>query len=431
MPTTAKLIFAASILASGLLVSPTRAEPVTLPDSEELPVISMQEGEVGRAVSLRTIRAKYETPYAKIGELQTGWFCGNSKDVLWSPTTYTLFAGRLGRSFRKELENAHYAVPALASDSLFEEPGKEKPKTLELQVGMLIKEVNANYCLKTDGMQGGAYLKIFWQVYAPEAKKVLFETTTSGTYHSTAASKTDLGAYYEKAFTMAARNLLAAPGFHDAVMNKDVPPAAATTTDTFSALKIKAYRPLTEPLTKNITTLRSAVATVMANNSSGSGFFLSQEGYLLTNQHVVGTAKFVKVVLPTGRELVGEVIRQDKERDVALIKTEAISLQPVSLRIDEANIGEDVYAIGSPLGEKFNTSLTRGIVSGYRTLNDKRYIQSDVAILPGDSGGPLMDVRGNVIGITVSGLGARGIAGMNFFIPIHDALAKLSIDTRN
>lgn len=423
-----KLMFAAGMLASaGLFSIVHAAELAKLPESQERPVIMMQTGEVGRAVSLRTIRARYETPFNKIGEVQSGWFCGNNKDLLWSPPVYALFASRLDKNFRRELENAHYAVPARPSDSMFEEPGKEKAKVLELQVGALIKEINANYCLKTEGMQGGAYLKIFWQVYAPEAKKVLFETTTSGTYQSGNLVKPDPGVYYEQAFAMAARNLLAEPGFHEAVLNKDVPPAAPVNTAATANLKIKNNRLLTEPLSKNITTLRSAVATVQADGSSGSGFFLSQDGYLLTNQHVVGAAKFVKVVLPTGRELVGEVIRQDKERDVALIKTESISLQAVSLRIDEANIGEDVYAIGSPLGEKFNTSLTRGILSGYRTLNDKRYIQSDVAILPGDSGGPLLDLKGNVIGITVSGLGARGIAGMNFFIPIHDALDKLNI----
>lgn len=420
-------MLAAGMLATSALVSTAHAtDTAKLPESQERPVITMQDGEVGRSVALRTIRVKYDTPYSKIGEVQTGWFCGNGKDLLWSPPVYAMFGSRLGKSFRKELENARYAVPVLASDSMFEDPGKEKAKVLELQVGALIKEINANYCLKTEGMQGGAYVKIFWQVYAPEAKKILFEATTSGTYQSSNLVKTDPGAYYEKAFAMAARNLLAEPGFHDAVMNKDVPLAAINTPAT-AKLTIKNNRPLTEPLSKNITILRSAVATVQADGSSGSGFFLSQDGYLLTNQHVVGAAKFVKVVLPTGRELVGEVIRQDKERDVALIKTESINLQAVSLRTDEANIGEDVYAIGSPLGEKFNTSLTRGILSGYRTLNEKRYIQSDVAILPGDSGGPLLDLKGNVIGITVSGLGARGLAGMNFFIPIHDALDKLNI----
>ena len=122
------------------------------------------------------------------------------------------------------------------------------------------------------------------------------------------------------------------------------------------------------------------------------------------------------------------MMRTDKTRDVALVKTEPIAVQPIGLRSSEPNIGEEVYVLGSPLGDKFNATLTKGILSGYRTFEDKRYLQSDVAILPGNSRGPLMDAKGSVVGITVSGLGAKGMAGMNFFIPISDALAKLGVE---
>ena len=74
--------------------------------------------------------------------------------------------------------------------------------------------------------------------------------------------------------------------------------------------------------------------------------------------------------------------------------------------------------------------LTRGILSGYRTINNLRFLQSDVAILPGNSGGALLEKAGQVIGITVAGLGAKGLAGMNFFIPIEDALSKLSLQVK-
>jgi S1-C subfamily serine protease len=71
--------------------------------------------------------------------------------------------------------------------------------------------------------------------------------------------------------------------------------------------------------------------------------------------------------------------------------------------------------------------LTKGILGGIRELNQQNYLQSDVAILPGNSGGPLLDRSGQVIGITVMGLGAKGLAGMNFFVPVTDALEKLGL----
>jgi S1-C subfamily serine protease len=101
---------------------------------------------------------------------------------------------------------------------------------------------------------------------------------------------------------------------------------------------------------------------------------------------------------------------------------------PIAIRKGDVNIGEDVYAIGSPMGHKFNTTLTKGIMSGFRDTNGNKFLQSDVTILPGNSGGPLLDSNGNAIGITVSGMVVKGFSGMNFFIPIEDALAKLGVE---
>jgi serine protease Do len=396
------------------------AMPAKVKQVEEKAVVAFPEGGQGRSSYLRTIKSRFDTPNSKIGELQRGWECGSSEDILWGPKTYNLFGARLNKVFRAEQVKARYPIPVV-SDAIFDEPGKPKADA-SLHVGMLIKEIAANFCQKSDAVTGGVYMKIFWQLYSPEAQKVIFEATTEGSYQPESAEKS-MDVFYDKAFAATVRNLLAEQGFYAAIANPDL--ARPKGPDT---LKLRGAKGSGEALAKNITTLRSAVVTVSGDVGSGSGFFVSQEGYLLTNQHVVGNAKFVKVKLPTGRELVGEVVRLDRIRDVALIKTEPSGVPPMALRSNEPNIGEEVYVLGSPLGDRFNTTLTRGILSGYRTFDDKRYLQSDVAILPGNSGGPLMDGKGSVIGITVSGLGAKGLAGMNFFIPIGDALTKLGVE---
>jgi S1-C subfamily serine protease len=174
--------------------------------------------------------------------------------------------------------------------------------------------------------------------------------------------------------------------------------------------------------------LRPGVVTVFAGGGHGSGFFLTRDGYLLTNEHVVREAKYVKVRLITGREVVGEVLRTDSRGDVALIKVEEAGMNALPIRTDEPAVGEDVYAIGTPLEPKLSTTVSRGIVSAYRAEDGQKLIQSDVTILPGNSGGPLLDRNGNVVGIAVSGrVYGRGMAGINFFIPITDALAALSL----
>lgn len=416
------LLVLAALLAGGWQ-APALADPAKVKVAEEKPIIVFPEGTQGRPSFLKSMKTRFETPAVKIGEIQKGWFCAAGGDLLWNSKVYNLMSPRMPKLFRTELEKAHYPTPKV-SDAIFDEPKDKAKSDAELHVGMFIKEAAANFCVKGEGVQGGVYLKIFWQVYSPEAQKVVFETTTEGSYQPSGFEKT-IDVFFDKAFVLASRNFLGEQGFYD-VVTGSLPSEAKSGPDT---LKLKLAKPYAEPLTKNVTTLRSAVATIFGEVGSGTGFFISQDGYLLTNRHVVGNARFVKVKLITGRELVGEVIRSDKTRDVALVKTEPIAVQPIAFRSSEPNIGEDVYALGSPLGDKFNTSLTRGILSGYRTMEEQRYLQSDVAILPGNSGGPLLDAQGAAVGITVAGLGAKGLAGMNFFIPIADALARLGVQT--
>lgn len=406
------------------LFTSARADLPQVKQVAEKPVIQFKDGTEGRALFLKTIKTRFDEHNGKIGELQKGWFCAKSGDIVWNKKVYNTFSPRLGKAFKDELVKAHFPTPAV-SDAIFEAPKEDAKPASALQVGMLIKDIAANFCVKSSEVQGGVYMKIFWQVYSPEAQKVVFEATTEGSYQPEGSVKGATDLFFVNAFRAAARNLLAEQGLYSAVTSMEVLKAK---NDGPRTLKFEKSKLQAGPLTKNITRLRSAVATIISDNGSGSGFFVSKDGYLLTNYHVVGTGKFVKVKLTTERDLIGEVVRSDKGRDVALIKTEQIAVQPMGIRDSEPNIGEEVYVLGSPLGDKFNTTLTKGILSGYRTLKEQRFLQSDASILPGDSGGPLLDAEGSVIGITVAGLGAKGLAGMNFFIPISEALTKLGVE---
>lgn len=362
--------------------------------------------------------------------MQDGWRCGNSSDIIWNQKAFRLFNRKLFASFRGVLEKAHYPAP-IAVDAIFDAPTeKERPNAMpELQIGALLKDVSANLCLKEHGGIGGVYMKVFWQVYSPEVKKVVFEAVTEGSFQSAAAEDIPVEQIFLQAYEQAARNFLAEQGFYNAVTRPSVLSEAALKSAIQERLMLQRVKPAAEPLAKRVTLLRSSVPTVITATGTGSGFFISSDGYLLTNRHVVGTDKVVKIELPTGRELIGEVVRSDVARDVALIKTEPVDMPALSIREDEPNIGEVVYVIGSPLGDTFNTSLTRGILSGYRVLDKQRLLQSDVNILPGNSGGPLLDTGGRVIGITVARLtNVKSMTGMNFFIPIGQALTILGVD---
>ena len=156
----------------------------------------------------------------------------------------------------------------------------------------------------------------------------------------------------------------------------------------------------------------------------GSGFIISQDGYVMTNAHVVADAETIYVTLPDKREFKAKLIGSDKRTDVALLKIEATGLPRLTLGdSDKIRPGEWVLAIGSPFG--LDNSVTAGIVSakGRDTGDYLPFIQTDVAVNPGNSGGPLINLRGEVIGIN-SQIYSRsgGYMGISFAIPIDEAM---------
>jgi len=171
--------------------------------------------------------------------------------------------------------------------------------------------------------------------------------------------------------------------------------------------------------------------------ASGSGFIVSNDGYILTNNHVVDGASEVRVSLLDRREFKAKVVGRDPNTDVAVIKIDASNLTPAPLGDSEASrVGEWVLAVGNPLGKNLTFTVTQGIISAkgralglpgqsQQTIQD--FIQTDAAINPGNSGGPLVNVRGEVIGINSAIESPTGYnAGYGFAVPINLARAVMS-----
>jgi S1-C subfamily serine protease len=170
----------------------------------------------------------------------------------------------------------------------------------------------------------------------------------------------------------------------------------------------------------------------------GSGFILDKSGHVLTNYHVIdGANRGIEVMLSNKKRYAAKVVGSDKVHDLALLQIQAPDLQPVTLS-DSANlaVGQKVYAIGNPFG--LSGTMTRGIISSIRSIKNadnspiEDAIQTDAAINPGNSGGPLLNSRGEVIGINtmIASNGADQSSGIGFAIPINTAKAVLSDLTR-
>ncbi|HNZ56385.1 MAG TPA: Do family serine endopeptidase [Methylophilaceae bacterium] len=162
--------------------------------------------------------------------------------------------------------------------------------------------------------------------------------------------------------------------------------------------------------------------TTQPENSLGSGVIVTEQGLILTNNHVVATADEIEVALSDGRKLSAKVVGTDPDTDLALIKIEAEHLPAITFaKSDQLNVGDVVLAIGNPFG--VGQTVTQGIVSalgrnhlGINTFEN--FIQTDASINPGNSGGALIDVQGNLVGIN-SAIYSRsgGSMGIGFAIP--------------
>jgi serine protease Do len=165
-----------------------------------------------------------------------------------------------------------------------------------------------------------------------------------------------------------------------------------------------------------------SVVSVQRDGGVGSGVVIRRDGVILTNAHVVGDARQVRIGLADGRDLNARVLGRDPTVDVAVVQVDGTEL-PVAPFADSdvLLVGQTAIAIGNPLG--LERTVTRGVVSAInrspRGFGLDGLIQTDAAISPGNSGGPLLDSRGRVIGINTAIIAAPGASGLGFAIPIN------------
>jgi serine protease Do len=356
------------------------------------------------------------------------------------PGTLVYRAGRMSLddseltdTFREELTRANYRVVG-DPDALFEDPSSGQAEFL---VAGRVTKIDADLCFaymtweQVEKVSGAATMEVEWQVYSRLDREVVHQTRTRGRGEVTEPSTTGDTDILQNAFAQATRNLLADRRFHDLVAGEE---KSAVQAQSVSAQVLQTSVPMPRTkafsgsIAKNAERIRQGVVTILVAGGHGSGFFIDDMGHLLTNAHVVRGTDRAKVVLAGGLEATGNVLARDPRRDVALLKVDLGKTAPLPLRAVKPEVGAEVYAMGSPFDPSLSATLSKGIVSAYRTMDGLDFIQSDVNVMGGSSGGPLLDASGNVIGMTVSGIEAGDVPmGLNYFIPIGDALSALGI----
>lgn len=335
-------------------------------------------------------------------------------------------------AFKTEMERAGYRVVA-AEDNLFGEDAGSS----DYQVAGVITTARIDACVSRGRLlsagnlgdaRGTGTMTVEWQVYAPIKKQVVARISTSGVFKLDNTVPGGVAQLFTGSFASNARELAAHAEFRAAV---SAPKAALVGQGVLlpgQQGKINLAGNLKAP-TRPIAEAVGSVVMLQTGLGSGSGVLVSDDGYMLTNAHVVGDAKEIRVRWPDRIETVGQVVRVAKDRDIALVKTNARDRIPLALKRGAVSPGQRVYAIGTPLDKTFQSTVSSGVVSANRIIDGLRYIQSDTNILPGSSGGALLDETGSVIGIAVSGYQKDGQAvGLNMFIPIGDAMDFLALE---
>jgi S1-C subfamily serine protease len=170
-----------------------------------------------------------------------------------------------------------------------------------------------------------------------------------------------------------------------------------------------------------------AVPTIITTEGHGSACVISGDGYLLTNFHVVAQNETVRVKFKDGSESEGKVVRKNPDCDLALLKVDRTNL-PALLPVNKnEEIGATVFLVGTPADTLLAQSVFKGVISGKRPVADFSYLQTDAKVNPGNSGGAMLNEKGELIGIVSSKYVGYGIEGIGFAVPISQIEARLNV----
>jgi serine protease Do len=403
--------------------SPSSAE-VKTKDLPAFVLVPLPGGVSTKPVNLS--RVVFDIPVGqRWAQVSGGPLCIPGGQLNWDAGRFDSSSNLLADEFRRNFRSAGFQS---GTDNLFDSATESSG---EYSVGARVKSIDAKFCYWPPGKFGAELLKgeinftIDWQIYSRLQRKIIATTTTSGSITYPKFSTVKMDTMIAQAFGVNAAKLSMNDDFRKIFVIDTTPSATVQNNPQTTNQIVLSGGPAAA---RTIGEASGSVVAILAGDGLGTGFLVSSDGYVITNEHVVGKETKVRIRWSDGFESDGEVIRTHKARDVALIRTNPHGRQPLALHRGTAAAGSTVFAVGTPLDLKFQGTVTKGIVSANRIFDGFSFIQSDVGVSHGNSGGPLLDEKGAVVGITDWGHREDGEpANLNFFIPIGDALDFLNL----
>lgn len=363
---------------------------------------------------------------------------GDKLPINWDPSTQ-VGERTIERRFYESMDQAGVRVPGKQAEKLFAKPTDQRVQTPRYLVGGRLVDLKVEIAwqrdrqsARNDGDRGRSEMRIEWQVLDRSSSKVVLTSTTTGI--STSRDRTIFGADNQvDAFEDALWAFLRAGEFTELLRNAGPDTGGGVAADSTIAATLigKAVNPAFKTLSEMIKHADKACITIITDDGHGSGVIIDPEGYTLSAYHVVDGAKRIEVQFSDGLKQEARVLVHDMGNDLVLLDITGSGFRPLPLGKDDENgMGDEVITIGTPADLQLGQSVSKGILSGKRKIEEKVYLQTDVAVSPGNSGGPLLNTKGEVIGIIQGKLVGKGIEGLGFAVPIERVQELLRINMR-
>lgn len=340
--------------------------------------------------------------------------------------------------FYEVLHHAGFATPLHERSEPLSGSGKEWPTPPRFLVGVRLLKYNVALKHKegedfgAGPVKGRVRMQLEWQVMDKSSGSIALRDTTEGFVRIRQGAGRIVSGNL-MAFESALIAFLDSGGLVDLVKQAPYTSAAATPQVRVTDSLITIARPELPPfdnLSEMIKQADRSCVTVITDGGHGRGVIINSEGYVLSAHHVIEGVNRIEVQFSDGLRQAAHVVREDKVSDLVLLDIDGSGFKPLAIGVSAGSrMGDEVITIGTPADLELGQSVARGILSGKRKFEEQIYLQTDMAVSPGNSGGPLLNARGEIIGIIQRNVVAEGVEGIGFAIPIDRAMEVLRLRT--
>ena len=330
--------------------------------------------------------------------------------------------------------NMGIQTPITKSNALFAGEDSKKPMLPRYLIGAQVVDLNVTVKYdKKDKYRAGAYvttnnIKIVWKVLDKSTDKVVysFESQNSAKMRGTSVyyqNRNLLNAYENSLMDLFndAKFIALINNTKQSINSLSVPTESTSEKMLVNEIKTPAFKNASEMIKY---TSESCV-TIVTDAGHGSGVIFDSRGYILTAYHVTEGVNKIRIIFSSGIELDAVAISSNKKNDLAILKIPGKGFRALALSDEDVTLGDEVLTIGTPADVDLGQSIAKGMVSGKRSIEELVYLQINMAVSPGNSGGPLINEKGEIIGIIQKKIVGNGIEGIGFAVPMETIKAAL------